>query len=310
MATGKETLGERHGALWRRDRWYALTWLLAPQAIIIPLLAWLWLPSQASTGVVWGQPVPNEAPASAPAPAQQGAPVPSSQSGAGKIAFEDPVEIAKRTYTKTFPVAGSNLLLPEGEWRVFSWWRSNPSNSKTLIYLLARIDNRRLMAFARIYVQESLSQPPGKWAAQPDCAASFVDNIYVEVESCRDGELNYWTLKNRTTHGWSQAHEPGSQLPEPEKIFAKRIYGDGYIYSQDYVRAEFFRSSTPFTMIATFAFAPHAAISAPVANGYRNSEWHASRIRAFPDKMEFANKIKDWSKAYWPHFKLAFDEVK
>lgn len=80
-------------------------------------------------------------------------------------------------------------------------------------------------------------------------------------------------------------------------------------YPQDFVGAQFNRVEPSNFLQTDYLFATPGSISTNAADSFRASDWHASRIQKFPEKLEFADTVRDWAEQKWPAFKAAFREA-
>jgi hypothetical protein len=318
-------LAKAHGALWSTDRRYSLCWLLWPQALAFLLVGWLWFGASSNLSGAW---IPWARPATAPnAGSQSQSPDPSASrqvapfpipipispgaptvaDGAGRRAYAEAQTMVNASYSKYFPAGGANIPLPDGEWQLYAISKINQDNLLGMAYFIVRIERAHIEGAIRIFVADNTSRPPSGIAAPPRCQDHFVDNIFTFNEACNDfGSQSYWRVFNYFAGSWKNVADPKAHISDLDRAAGRAIFGRGLSYSQDFLGVQFNRAEKSGFIQADYLFSTPSSIVSDSAETFRGSDWHASNIQKFPEKLAFAKKLKVWGAQFWPDFKAAF----
>jgi hypothetical protein len=152
-----------------------------------------------------------------------------------------------------------------------------------------------------------MRQPPGGVRAPPFCQVSFVDNIYAVNEGCTDfGSQSYWRIFNYFARAWTDAAGGKTGMSVLDRAAGPLIFNKGLSYPQDYLGVQFHRAEKSGLLEVDYLFATPAYIASTLVGTFRASDWHASKIKKFPEKMAFVKEVEAWATQFWPEFKAAF----
>ena len=220
--------------------------------------------------------------------------------------FEDPAQVAKLIHADVFPIAGVHVPLPRGNWTVFSWLKPKNANVHELNYHLTRAHLVAPAPGGQIYAANRMLDASAKFIRDRNCRSETDDDIEYVVDSCDSDDLSYWVLKHKIATQWNSVSDPQSNIRGRGADGGTYVPVGGYRHSDDYLEAEFVRSTASFTIVARFSFTPETFVE---ARDFDAPDLPAPQAPAVPDRNVFANDFRNWGRAYWPRFKQAYAEA-
>ncbi|MBI0325886.1 hypothetical protein [Burkholderia plantarii] len=217
-----------------------------------------------------------------------------------------------RTYHDSIHVDGYDLPLPKGEWAPLASGRIHMRGYVGTAYFLGRIEHKRLVGAIRVaaaHADPSQNAPPIRNLG--GCVVGNPDLNYLFIDSSNAPGLGCWLINNYYTPPWSAWADRAMKIDGLDRRAAGDLAAKGVDYPQDFVMVHATRVEAWGLLEVSYLFDPELdGIKSAAVLSPHESEWHATNIGQFPEKLAYVARIRDWGQAFWPKFEQAFEAGK
>jgi hypothetical protein len=175
---------------------------------------------------------------------------------------------------------------------------------------LGRIEHRHLVGGVRVFAVRSVDKPGAGFPVIRGCVSGSSRFNYVSLESAIPYDHQAcWTMFNYYTPPMQQWADRGAKIPQLDRIAAGDLAAKGVTYAQDLMDIQFNRTEKWGAVQADYLFSPDSeGIKSTDVASFTDSDWYASNISRFPEKVAYVGRLKEWAQDFWPRFKSAFDQ--
>jgi len=216
-----------------------------------------------------------------------------------------------RTYSGSVVVNGYKLPLPAGNWAMLSNTSITIPTATGMAYFFGRVEHKHLTGAIRVTALRSKANPGAGFPELKRCKVGEPNNSYTYVEAIvpQDHEA-CWFVFNYYTPPWQQWADRGIQMNVIDRAAAGDMAAKGVSYPQDLVGVQFGRAEKWGFLEVSYLFSPEAeGIATGTAVSFRDSDWHSSNVKRFPEKAAYIEKLRNWGEVYWPLIKTAFADT-
>jgi hypothetical protein len=215
-----------------------------------------------------------------------------------------------RTYSGSIDVNGFNLPLPPGKWAILANTRVGTPKAPGTGLFLAHIEHRYLVGGVRVFAVRSVDKPGAGFPLIRGCVSGSPRFNYVSMEAATPYDhQGCWTMFNYFTLPMQQWADRGAKIAPLDRVAAGDLAAKGVTYAQDLMDVQFNRTEKWGAMQADYLLSPDSeGIKSTDVVSFTDSDWYASNISRFPEKVAYVGRLKEWAQDFWPRFKSAFDQ--
>lgn len=254
---------------------------------------------------------PATAPAAAPQTQPQVAQIAMANvSPADTLSGVDPTQIS-RTAHGVIVVKGFSIQLPPGEWMTLSHGEVKGAVSGEKL-ILGRIEHKKLLGLVEISAGRTLDLSKNDFTGLEACApGGGQDKLSIHCEvNTPNVAISAWLIGHMFTPPLAQWANKSIKIDPMMRAAAGDLAAKGVTYDQDYVQVNFARRETWGYLQVFYYFDPSTeGIASSNAMSFGDTDWAVDRIKHFPEKQAYVEKIEGWASKQWPDFKRAFDEA-
>ncbi|MBN3723581.1 hypothetical protein G3N92_05190 [Burkholderia sp. Ac-20379] len=217
-----------------------------------------------------------------------------------------------RTYRQSIRIDGYDLPLPAGEWAVLARGGVHSKGYVGSAYFMGRIEHKRLVGAIRIAaVHADPTQSAPAIRSLNGCMEGNPNTNYVFVDSSDAPGLGCWLINNYYTPPWNAWADRAMRIDGLDRRAAGDLAAKGVDYPQDLMFVRFSRLESWGLLEVSYMFSPELdGIKSGSVLSAGESDWHATHIGRFPEKLAYVDKLRAWGQGFWPKFKQAFDSGK
>ncbi len=203
------------------------------------------------------------------------------------------------------PIGKAHVPLPEGEWVVLgrgvseagATGAAHTTGGTMLTLRLGDIVGGKLRGYVHIYT--TLEYPRvSKWAKSKECGRT--DILLVENEELPQVHSFFcWTVNH-----YAMSFNP----KESSSMEASRYFKDNNVSFPDtMLGVKYVMAVGPKYLAATYYRDPEFEGIARSGNaGWKQNDWHKSRVHQFPDRVQYVEKTKAWAAGWREKVKAEF----
>jgi hypothetical protein len=181
-----------------------------------------------------------------------------------------------------------------------------------LSFFLARIERNRLIEAINGVAWKSSVRPGSglksvpRYCDTPSGSNSFFSETGVRSEF----QQACWGMYPVNSTTWLQWADRSIKMHSSIRAAAGALTVKGIPIPNSMVAVRFLREESWGVLDAVYYFNPEAeGISSIAAASVRDMDWHVTNIDRYPEKVAYANKLKEWAASMWPKLKLTFAEA-
>lgn len=214
-------------------------------------------------------------------------------------------------YRGSVTIDGYTILLPAGEWADLAHSTITLPTATGDAHFLGRIHNRRLVGAVRAFAVRSRDRPGAGFNEVKSCTETNPGRTFVSIdgEMTPNGHQACWTIRTVYATPWSKWADRAVKLSAIDRAAAGDMVAKGVTYPQDFISLTYTRTETWGLLEVMYLFSPeNEGISSHSALSVTETDWTPTNIGQYPEKLAYIEKLKDWGTAFWPRFKVAFDQ--
>jgi hypothetical protein len=214
------------------------------------------------------------------------------------------------SYSGSLHFDGFDVPLPAGNWVVLSSGHVKTPKLTGELVFLGEIKNQRLVGAVRMSALRAIAMPGDGFQALKGCSESNVEALYVSPEAIvPNAHQSCWLIDGFFTTPLQAWADRANKIPGLERAAAGDLAAKGVTYPQDFVRVRMTRAEKWGLLEVAYIFSPEIeGIKSDDVISLMDSDWAATNISRFPEKVAYVNKLKQWAKQMWPTFKSSFDK--
>ncbi len=180
----------------------------------------------------------------------------------------------------------------------------HPENSG-MQYFLGRIEHTRLTGAIEVIALRS----PDRTGFDEPGTCSSQDNIYTR----KDGMMPFahqacWTVHLVFTGDMQRWADKVARMGGIYRMAGGDLSAKGVTYPQEMIGVHFFRSESWGLLEAVYHFSPETEhIRSNTVATPQDSDWFGTNLQKYPEKLAYAERLKQWGDAHWQPFQAAFD---